>query len=330
MPANLPPAYREAEQKYRSAKGPAQKVAALQQLLSAIPKHKGTDHLRADLRSKLSRATEELENPKRSGGASQYQPYAIRREGAGQAVLIGLPNAGKSQLMAALTSAAAKVGDYPFTTQVPLPGMLRYQNVLIQMVDTPAINDNDVQTRLFSLLRNSDLLLIVVDLSGDPLSEVEEVMDELERWGYRLLHTDEEADPEDPKVQKHVLLVGNKADLPDTDEGFEMLQELYDNDFGVVAASAADDDLLAKLGKAVFVTLHCTRVYLKAPGGKPDYESPLIVETGSSLEEAAHYLHKDWARKVKYALLWGSGKFDGQRVGREYILQDEDVIELHG
>jgi ribosome-interacting GTPase 1 len=171
VPANLPPAYFEADQKYRSAKSPAQKIAALQQMLSATPKHKGTDHLRADLRSKVARATEELENPKRGGGASQYQPYAIRKEGAGQAVLIGLPNAGKSQLMAVLTGAAAKVGDYPFTTQLPMPGMLRHQNILIQMVDTPAINDNDVQTRLFSLLRNSDLLLIVVDLSGDPLSE---------------------------------------------------------------------------------------------------------------------------------------------------------------
>ena len=330
MPANLPPAYFEAEQKYRSAKSPAQKVAALQQLLSAIPKHKGTDHLRADLRSKLSRATEELENPKRSGGASQYQPYAIRKEGAGQAVLIGLPNAGKSQLMAALTGASAKVGDYPFTTQAPLPGMLRYQNVLIQLVDTPAINDNDVQTKLFSLLRNSDLLLIVVDLSGDPLSEAQEVMEELERWGYRLLCIGEESDPEDPRMQKHALLVGNKADIPDADEAFEMLQELHSDRFTVVASSAADDDLLAGLGEAVFVALGRTRVYLKAPGGKPDYQAPLIVETGSSLEEAAHYLHKEWARKVKYALLWGSSKFDGQRVGRDYVLRDEDVIELHG
>lgn len=330
MPANLPPAYFEAERTFRSAKSPAQKVAALQQMIAAVPKHKGTDHLRADLRSKLSRATEELENPKRGGGASQYQPYAIRKEGAGQAVLIGLPNAGKSQLLAALTGAAAKVGDYPFTTQLPMPGMLRYQNVLIQLVDTPAINDNDVQTRLFSLLRNSDLLLIVVDLSGDPLSEAEEVMEELERWGYRLLRTDEEADPEDPKVQKHALLVGNKADLPDADEALEMLQELYGDRFTVVAASAADDDLLAELEEAVFVAMRCTRVYLKAPGGKPDYKSPLIVETGSSLEEAAHSLHKDWGRKLKYALLWGSGKFDGQRVGREYVLRDEDVVELHG
>ncbi len=330
MPANLPPAYFEAERSFRSAKSPAQKIAALQQMLSATPKHKGTDHLRADLRSKVARATEELENPKRGGGASQYQPYAIRKEGAGQAVLIGLPNAGKSQLMAVLTGAAAKVGDYPFTTQLPMPGMLRHQNILIQMVDTPAINDNDVQTRLFSLLRNSDLLLIVVDLSGDPLSEAQEVMEEMERWGYRLLRTDEEADPEDHKVQKHALLVGNKADLPDTDEALEMLQELYGDEFTVLPASAADDDLLAGLGEAVFVALRRTRVYLKAPGGKPDYQAPLIVETGSSLEEAAHYLHKEWARKVKYALLWGSGKFDGQRVGRDYILCDEDVVELHG
>ena len=169
MPANLPPHYYIAEEKYRAARGPAEKVAALPGVLSATPKHKGTDHLRADLRGKVAKAMEEAELPKR--GSGQPQPYAIRKEGAGQAVLIGLPNAGKSQLLATLTGAAAKVAEYHFTTRLPLPGMLRYQNVLIQLVDTPAINDLEVQARLFSMLRNTDLLLLVVDLSGDPLSE---------------------------------------------------------------------------------------------------------------------------------------------------------------
>ncbi len=166
MPTNLPPQYYEAEKIYRAAKSPAEKVAALQQMLAATPKHKGTDHLRADMRARVSRGLEELEQPRQRSG--QPQPYAIPKEGAGQAVLIGLPNSGKSQLVATLTGASVKVAAYPYTTRIPLPGMLPYENVNLQLVDTPAINDPEVKGQLFGLLRITDLLLIVVDLSGDP------------------------------------------------------------------------------------------------------------------------------------------------------------------
>ncbi|MCI0799545.1 MAG: 50S ribosome-binding GTPase, partial [Chloroflexi bacterium] len=225
MPTNLPPQYYVAEKVYRAARSTAEKVAALQQMLSATPKHKGTDHLRADLRAKVSQGLEELEQPRQRG--SQAQPYAIPKEGAGQAVLIGLPNVGKSQLVATLTGASAKVAAYPYTTRIPLPGMLPYENVNLQLVDTPAINDPEVKGQLFGLLRITDLLLIVVDLSGDPLSETDQIVGELEESGYRLLGLGEEQDPENPLVQKPVMLVGTKADLEGAGEAYEMLQELY-------------------------------------------------------------------------------------------------------
>lgn len=328
MPANLPPRYYEADRKYRSATSPAEKVAALQELLSATPKHKGTDHLRADLRAKVARALEEAERPRR--GSKQAQPYAIRKEGVGQAVLVGLPNAGKSLLLANLTGASAKSADYPFTTQIPLPGMLPYQNVHIQLVDTPAINDRDVQTRLFSLLRNADLLLLTVDLSMDPLSEAEELLAELEQWGYRLLGEADEPDPEDHQVQKRALLVGNKADLEDSDVAFELLQELYTNRFPMALVSAATGIGSEGLGEKIFAALRKLRVYLKAPGITPDLSHPQVLDRASTVQDAADSLHKDWGRKLKYALLWGSGKFDGQRVGRDQVLADGDIIELHG
>ncbi len=326
MPANLPPHYYVAEEKYRAARGPAQKAAALQDMLSATPKHKGTDHLRADLRAKVARAMEELEHPKRESG--QPQPYAVRKEGAGQAVLIGLPNSGKSSLLASLTGAAAKVAEYPFTTRLPLPGMLRYENILIQLVDTPAINDREVQARLFSMLRNTDLLLVVVDLSGDPLTEVDEVMSELDHYGFRLLGEGQEPDPEDHGAQKKALLVANKSDSPDADAAFELLEELYRGRFPLVKVSAAAGVGLEVLARAVFDALSKVRVYLKSRGSQPDYDQPLILARGSMVEDAAQLVHKDWTRRVKYALLWGSGKFEGQRVGRDYVLVDGDAIEL--
>ena len=328
MPANLPPDYYVAERKYREARGPAEKVAALQEMLTATPKHKGTDHLRAELRSKVARTMEELERPK--SGSRQAQPYAIRKEGVGQAALIGLPNAGRSQLLVSLTGASAKVAAYPFTTQLPLPGMLLYENVRIQLVDTPALTDRDVQTRLFSLLRNADLLLMVVDLSGDPLEETDELLAEMNRWGYRIMGPDEKPDPEDHRVQKRGLLVGNKADAEDAEVALEFLQELHGHQFPVLGVSAATGQGLAGLAEAIYSSMSIIRVYLKPPGGPPDYDAPVVVGKGDTLEYAAQSLHKDWTRKLRYALLWGSGKFDGQRVGRDYILSDGDVIELHG
>ena len=245
-------------------------------------------------------------------------------------MLIGLPNSGKSQLLAALTGAAAKVAEYPFTTRLPLPGMLRYQNVLIQLVDTPAINDQEVQARLFSMLRNTDLLLLVVDLSGDPLSEADEVQSELDNYGFRLLGVDQDTDPEDHRAQKRALLVGNKADTIGSDTAFELLAEMYGDHLPLAQVSATSGAGLDGLAHAVFEALSKIRVYLKARGSQPDYGQPLVLDRGSMVEDAALLVHKDWTRQFKYALLWGSGKFEGQRVGRDYVLVDGDAIELHG
>ena len=328
MPANLPPQYYVAEQLYRAARGTAEKVAALQQMLAATPKHKGTDHLRADLRAKVAKGLEELENPRR--GSGQPQPFVVRKEGAGQVALIGLPNSGKSQLLATLTGASAKVAAYPYTTRIPLPGMLRYENVKIQLVDTPAINDRDIQGQLFSLLRNTDILLLALDLSGDPLTEADEVFSELDRFSYRLLGCDDIPDPDDPLVQKPALIVGTKADEPDAEVAFELLQELYSTRFPMLAVSALGEARLDELARAIFETLGRVRVYLKAKGSEPDMKDPLVLARGSMVEDAAVLVHKDWLRRFKYASLWGSGKFGGQRVGRDYVLSDGDIIELHG
>ena len=328
MPANLPPLYFEAERKYRAAKSIPEKVAAIQEMMSATPKHKGTDHLRADLRSKLARLMEELEKPRHTH--SGPEPFAIRKEGAGQATLIGLPNVGKSQLLVSLTGAAAKVASYAFTTQLPLPGMVQFQNVLIQLVDTPAINDRDMQTRLFSLLRNTELLVVIVDLSLDALAQMEEVMAELENWGYLLLGKGESSDAEEHRVQKRAILVGNKADEPGALHQFQLMEARYSGRFAVVMVSPETEAGLEELKQAIFVALDRVRVYTRAPGEVPDYDSPIVLAYGSRVADAAEALHKDWGRRLKYALLRGSGKFDGQRVGRDYVLADGDVLEFHG
>ena len=209
-------------------------------------------------------------------------------------------------------------------------GMLPFENILIQLIDTPALNDRDVQTRLFGLLRNADLLLVTLDLSRDPLLEMEEVIALLAQWGYLLREIGEALDTEGALVQKGAILVANKADAERSGGRFEEVQARYGSRFPLVQVSCLDGTGLDTLTEEVFNGLGKVRVYTKTPSGQPDYNQPIVMIRGSIVADAAERLHKEWGTKLKYALLWGSAKFDGQRVGRDYILADGDVIEFHG
>ena len=328
MPANLTPQYKEAEKRYRQATNLPARIAALHEMMVVVPKHKGTDHLRADLRSRMSRHLADLEKPKATSGGGP-QPFSLRKDGAGQALIIGLPNSGKSELLSALTGATTKVGDYPFTTQIPQVGMLPYENIYTQLVDTPSLNDRDIQTRLFGLLRNADLILVTVDLSGNPMQEIMEIKRILSDWGYELLPKRSFYDPGAPKIQKSTILVANKSDTTGSCARYDDLKTKYLDTYSLVKISCLDGSGLEELSRLVFLGLGKLRVYTKSPSGSADFDQPIIMINGSTISDAAERLHKDWKTKLRYALLWGSSKFDGQRVGRDYPLRDGDVIEFH-
>lgn len=329
MPANLPPQYHEAEKKYRTARTIPEKVAALQAMLAVMPKHKGTDHLKADLRAKVAKLTDELERPAGSRGG-RPSPFAIRKEGAGQAVLVGLPNSGKSSLLAALTGAKVKVASYPFTTQVPELGMLRFENTHIQVVDTPPLSEGRLESRLFALLRNSDILVAVVDLGARPAAQVEAVLRVLSQWGIGPLELGKDAEPSRRHTEKRLVIAANKADLEGALDAFQRLEADYGQHFPVVLTSATDAVGLEELGRGIFRSLGVIRVYTASPGSESSFENPLVLPGGSTVQDAATSIHKEWQRKLKYALVWGSTKFEGQRVGRDYVLADGDVLQLHG
>lgn len=329
MPANLPPHYHEAEKRYRAARTVPEKVAALQEMLSLMPKHKGTDHLKADLRARIAKLMDDLEHPAASRGGRPYA-FAIRKEGAGQAVLIGPPNSGKSTLLAALTGAKAKVGAYPFTTQVPEPGMLRFENIRIQVVDTPPLAEGRLESRLFGLIRNADVLVAVVDLGAGAVTQVEAVLRLLRQWGIRPLGVGNDAEPEREQTDKRLVIAANKADLEGALDAFPQPPADHGQDFPVVLVSATEAVGLEDLGRAIFGSLGVIRVYTAAPGSEPNLENPLVLPVGSTVVDAAIHIHKTWQHTLKYALLWGSAKFEGQRVGRDHVLADGDVLELHG
>jgi len=327
MPANLPPQYFEAEKLYRQAKTPEDKVEALETMLAIMPKHKGTDKLRADLRRRIAKCSEEAQ--RRPSASKKGSAYNIRKEGAGQIVLVGLPNSGKSQLVSAVTGAFTDVADYPFATKAPLPGMMRFENIQVQLLDMPPITDRDAKPWLSHLLRNADVLLILVDLNDDPLARLEAVVAELEGMKVRVLAGDVTEEFVPGVVRKKALVVGNKVDVVGGGQRLDALRARYGGELPAVAISAKRGDGLAEMGRAVFDALDIIRVYTKTPGGKPDFDEPVILKKGSTVEDAAESIHKDFRHRMKYAQVWGSGKFDGQRVKRGHVLEDGDVVEFH-
>lgn len=326
MPANLPPQYHEAEKQYREAKAIPEKIEWLEQMLAIMPKHKGTDRLRAELRTRMAKLTEKAKS--RHVVDVRGSGYTIRKEGAGQVVLVGLPNVGKSQLLASLTNALPTIADYPFTTRAPELGMMKFENIPIQIVDLPPVNDTNARPWLHNVLGGSDLLLIVVDLSGDVLAQVKTILD-ISASLWVKVRGDTAHQEEVFRTIKRALLVANKLDVPGAENNFNRLVEHYGSNFPIVAVSAKEGLGMEKLRGEIFRALEILRVYTKAPGREPDFTEPVILAKGSTIEEAARAIHKDFQSRLKYAQVWGSGKFDGQQVERNYQPQDGDVVEFH-
>lgn len=328
MPANLTPQYLEAERRYREAKDHPQKIRMLEEMLALVPKHKGTEKLQADLKRRLSKLKAELDRrPATKRGSGIF----VDREGIGQVVLVGAPNAGKSALVCSLTNAKSEVAVYPFTTRKPLPGMVEFENVKIQLVDLPPVSAELVEGWVFGIIRNADLILWVVDLSSDDLLEQVEATEKIlvqakiilggaAEWGGVL---------EPGQVYKRTLMVGNKADIPGAADRFLLLQEHVGGRFPLLSVSAIAQIGLKEIGHQLYDALEVLRVYTKPPGKAAELSNPVVLPRGSTLLQAAEAVHKDFSAKLKYARVWGSGKFEGQRVHREYLVQDGDIIEFH-
>ncbi len=325
MPANLPPQYFDAEKNFREAKDPMEKIAALEEMLAIMPKHKGTDHLRAELRGRIAKLTQLA--AKKSG--ARRASMVIEKEGAAQVAVIGLPNAGKSQLISTITNASLPVAEYPFTTHSATPGMMEFENIKIQMLDTPPLVPQAIQFWLPPLLRQADVLLIMLDLSRNPLEQMAAIIAQLEKMRIVLGEDVGGDDPEFTVWHQKALIIGNKLDLDGAADNYESLKAKYEGRFPVIAISAKQGTGLEELKAKVYQVLDIIRVYTKAPGKKPDFTDPIVIDRGSTLADAAAEVHKDFAAGMKFARIWGSGKHDGVMARRDHILEDGDIIELH-
>lgn len=327
MPANLPPPYFEAEKRFREARTSEEKLDALEDMLTIMPKHKGTDKLRADLRKRIAKVKEQALQKK--GGARRDAAYIVEKEGAAQVVVLGPPNTGKSALVATLTNANPEVADFPHTTWKPVPGMAPFENIQFQLVDTPPIATDYIDPWMTDLMRRADMLLILLDLHQDPLGSLEEMLSALESLRIFPPGTPIPGDLKKPPFIKKVLIVVNKVDDNRDDEDLVAFVELADLKLPWIGISILGERNLADLLKAVYDLSGIIRVYTKAPGKEPNKNAPFALQAGSTLGDLAAKIHKDFVTRMKFAKIWGNTVFDGQMVQRDHVLRDGDVVEIH-
>jgi ribosome-interacting GTPase 1 len=327
MPTNVPPQYREVENRYRAATDPEEKLACLEEMLRIMPKHKGTDKLQADVKARIAK----LRKDRGKKGASTGPSHMVPREGAGQVALLGPPNAGKSALVAALTHAQPKVAEYPFTTREPVPGMMVFEDVKIQLIDLPPISDEHTEPWIYDAVRRADLVWLVVD-NGGALDGLELVDRLVLPKHIGLIAPGAEPDYEDKPLgwlPKETLLVITGSDREDAAENLEIFRELASPVFPVLSVSSVTGEGADALRRETFLALGVIRVYTKEPGKEPDRESPFTLKHGATVDDLARAIHREVAASLKFARIWGPGVFDGQPVQKDHVLEEGNVVELH-
>ncbi|MGI9515963.1 MAG: GTPase [Pirellulaceae bacterium] len=328
MPANLTQQYHKAEKAYRQASSPQEELDCLQIMLKELPKHKGTDKMQAELKQKISKVKKELASPKAGSGKRGFR---LPRQGAGRAVIIGGPNSGKSQLLASFTNAKPEIAEYPFSTREPQPGMMPWEDVTVQLVDTPPITADVYDPVVMQLVRGADLVLLMLDLgSDDGGQQLRDVWEQIAATKSRL-GRESGADEEDFGISyTRAFLLCNKMDLPDAADHLEFFREYIDFDLPTFEVSAQEGIGMEELRNAIYESMDVIRVYTKLPHKKQaDFDAPFTMARGQTVADLAHLIHKDVAKNFKSARVWGSEVHDGTQVKGDYVIHDKDVVELN-
>ena len=326
MSANLTPAYRAAEDRFRTAVTPEERLDALEEMLREVPKHKGTEKIQADIKSRISKLKRQPKQKTGARGPSHHIPH----EGAGQVVLVGPPNAGKSSLVARLTHAKPEVADYPLTTREATPGMMPFEDVAIQLVDLPPLCEDHVEPWVYDSIRTADLVWLVVtaESSLEGLELVERLLGE-KAVALVQVGKDKADEPRPGWLYKPAILVLTGLDRPDAKEDLLLLDQLVDVPWDESPVSSVSGEGLEDLGRRTFEALGVMRVYSKQPGKEADLEQPFTLRKGSTVGDLARLIHQDLAAKFKFARVWGPSAFDGQKVQTSHVLEEGDVVEIH-
>jgi ribosome-interacting GTPase 1 len=326
MPANLTPEFLAARERFNKAKTDEERLDALQEMLATIPKHKGTEKMQADIKRRIAKLRERMEQRRRSGKGGG-PTYHVEPEGAAQVALVGPPNSGKSSLLAALTNARPDIAPYPMSTFRPHPGMMEYEDIQIQLVDLPPITPEYTEGWVYGLVRLADAVLLVLDMtSEDRFREADQVI-ELLADRHILLVDGPSRQVDWRTVEKRTLVVGLKSDL--VEGGTDELRRWAEGKFPYVVASTATGEGLEELRRAIFRVAGVVRIYTKKPGHPPDLTRPYTLREGATVLDVVKHIHKEFVERLRYVKLWGSGRFDGQHAPLDHVVQDGDIVEIH-
>jgi ribosome-interacting GTPase 1 len=331
MPANLTPPYKAAEQRYREATDDPERLEALNEMMQVIPKHKGTEKLQAEIKAKIAKIKKAgIAKP---SGAKAKALDNIPREGAAQIPLIGAPNCGKSQFLAAVTHAHPEIADYPFTTRIPTAGMMPWENIKFQLIDLPPIARQSFEGWMTSLLFRADAIFLFADLSSDDLiDDLGEALIILKEHRISLDRPDFELSDEEyslDEVSKRTFLIANKTDRDENNIRLDFLRESYADKYPIYPVNSVTGEGVLALETDLFRSLRLLRVYTKTPGHPADLADPVVLSAPATVENAAYQIHKDFAQRLAYAKIWGKGKFDGAHVHNDFQLADGDILEFH-
>jgi uncharacterized protein len=329
MAVNLPPHYHDAEARYQKGKTSEEKLAALREMWVLLPKHKASEKVQAILKTKISELTDQIEQEKSGPKKAAPGTFKIPRQGAGTVVFLGPPNAGKSTLLAKLTKATPAIAPYPFTTREPIPGMMDALDVRVQLIDLPPITADAYEHFVTDFTRSADAAVLFLDLADDDgPANTEATIERLKR-ARRVLVPERATDDDPTTYQLKTILAFAKCDDEAADIRLEIAKETFGDRFPTFVISAERGDGLPELKQAIYAALGVIRVYSKQPGKPADKTAPFTCPAGSTVAEFAGCVHNDFEEKLKSARVWGGAQFDGQTVGRDHILTDGDVVELH-
>ncbi len=300
MPINAGYEYFNAEKAYLEAKTLDEKIKKLEELIKTAPKHKSSENLLKELRTRLKKLEEKKEKSKKSGKSTKK---SIRKEGF-QCILLGLPNSGKSSLLAKITNAAPKISPYPFATSYPELGTMDYQGVKAQIIDLPSIGSEALDQ---GLINTADCIILVIE----SLIDLEKISPYL------------------TKAQGSQIITINKSDLLSQEQQRKLEATLKSKKLNALIISTITNQNLEQLKQKIFEQMHVIRIYTKEPG-KPISNIPLVSKENSTVKDVAESILKGLSNKIKETRITGpSSKFPNQKVGLSHILKDKDIIEFH-
>ena len=328
MPANLTPQYQRLEEQYRRAQTVQERAELLEEMLATIPKHKGTEKLQAELKTKVKETKAELHSE--ASAPKRGKTYRFPRQGCGQVLIVGAPNSGKSRLLKELTKAEPEVAPYPFTTREPMPGMMPWQDVSVQLIDTPPITDAHFEPYLLNLVRAADAVVLAFDGSSDDApDQTAEVLKQFSSRKTQLADVTGFDEDDFSIIRIKTLLVATRGNYPACEDRLAFFREMTAINFRALNVDLEQADSREHLRDAIYQSLQVIRVYTKKPGKPADLSSPFVIKAGGTVEDLAAVIHKDLVETLKFAKVWGSSAHDGQSVGRDHVLQDKDLVELH-